>query len=336
MTKKKNKQNLTIMDDEIPEIPDILPDILDAAAYGKLIIFIGAGVSKIVGCPLWQEFANLMLDDLYKKECINYYEYENLKVNKDSRKLLSICKKIYQEKKIELLDFETIFYGDEDKKIEYGAIYKDLYAFNSIYITTNYDIFLDQVLIDIQNSDKLTQKNKHSLNSNNLKNPSKIIYEKSELLTSNLNYKNIIHLHGCVKNPKTMIISITDYLEHYAKGSEVSYFLEDLFQNFTVLFIGFGLDEYEIMEFLLNKVKHGKKELRHFMLYPIFKSAKNLLKFQDDYYATLSVKLIPFQIDKRGHNQLALIINQWSKQIGPKAKPQHFLERIRLIDEVIK
>ncbi|MBC8499006.1 MAG: hypothetical protein H8D39_00540, partial [Candidatus Atribacteria bacterium] len=71
---KKNVKYEEINDD-IPEIPDIESDIYDAAAKGELIIFIGAGVSKIIGCPLWQEFAKLMLKDLYEKRCINYYEY---------------------------------------------------------------------------------------------------------------------------------------------------------------------------------------------------------------------------------------------------------------------
>jgi len=338
MMEKEINKNIKKIYDDIPEIPDIRSDIYDAAVQGKLIVFIGAGVSKIVGCPLWQEFARLMLKDLYERECINYYEFKNLKINQDSRKLLSICKKIYKEKNIELLDFKPIFQGTKDKKRKYGKIYEDLYAFNAIYLTTNYDIFLDQVLNNLLNSSNSTKNDKNSINLNEIGDYSKIkiINEKSELLTSNLNYKNILHLHGSVENSKTMIISIADYLRHYEKGHEISILLEEIFQNFTVLFVGYGLDEYEVMEFLLSSAKNVKRELKHFMLYPAFNSEKNLLKFQDNYYAELGVELIPFQIDKRGHNQLALIIKKWAKQIGPKSKPQNYLERRKIIDELVQ
>jgi len=327
--------------DDIPEIPDIRLDIYTAASKGELIVFIGAGVSKIVGCPLWQELANLMLKDLYEKECINYYEYKNLKIFKDSRKLLSICIKIYEEENIKP-EFKFIFQGDIDRIKKYGKIYNDLYKFNAIYITTNYDLFLDQVLNNLLNSSKLTKNNNINnnilINSDNFKEYSKIkiINKKNELLISNLYNKNIIHLHGSIENPRTMVISIAEYLRHYEINSETSVLLKEIFKKYTVLFIGYGLDEYEVMEFLLSKTEHAKKEIKHFMLYPVFNSEKNILKFQEKYYADLSVELIPYQIDKRGHDQLAQIIEQWAKQISPISRPKNYLERRKLIDEEVK
>jgi hypothetical protein len=71
------------------------------------------------------------------------------------------------------------------------------------------------------------------------------------------------------------------------------------------------------------------------MLYPMFEKNKNLLKFYQGYYRDLGIQLIPYSIDKNGYEQLAIVINKWAKQIGPISRPQRFLERIRLIDEVI-
>ena len=73
--------------------------ILEAAAAGKLIVFVGAGVSRIIGCPSWKQFALLQLRNLRENGAINYYEYESLE-ELDPRKLLSICQTIYQEKKL--------------------------------------------------------------------------------------------------------------------------------------------------------------------------------------------------------------------------------------------
>jgi hypothetical protein len=49
----------------IPDIPPVPKAILEASSQGKLIVFVGAGVSRIIGCPSWQEFANEYLKDLH-------------------------------------------------------------------------------------------------------------------------------------------------------------------------------------------------------------------------------------------------------------------------------
>src|SRR5262249_6387470 len=46
------------MNPEIAPIPDIPEAIREAAQLAKLVPFIGAGASKLAGCPDWDEFAN--------------------------------------------------------------------------------------------------------------------------------------------------------------------------------------------------------------------------------------------------------------------------------------
>ena len=59
---------------EIKEEPSVPPEILEAASSGKLVLFIGAGVSRIIGCPSWEDLALKQLEDLRKKKAINYHE----------------------------------------------------------------------------------------------------------------------------------------------------------------------------------------------------------------------------------------------------------------------
>lgn len=63
---------------EIKEEPSVPPEIFEAASSGKLVLFIGAGVSRIIGCPSWKKFALQQLKDLREKKTINYHEYHNL------------------------------------------------------------------------------------------------------------------------------------------------------------------------------------------------------------------------------------------------------------------
>ncbi len=131
-----------IKDNYIKDIPDVLPGILKAASAGKLVLFIGAGVSRVIGCPSWKKFALLQLKALLDKRAINYYEYKNLKLL-DARKLLSICRRIYEEKDIQPPNMKSLLKGIDDL-INKFKIYENLYAFNAVYVTTNYDDYMDQ------------------------------------------------------------------------------------------------------------------------------------------------------------------------------------------------
>lgn len=326
--------SFNLKEDEVKEIPNIPQGIRKAASNGKLVVFIGAGVSRIIGCPSWKEFALLQLKDLKERKAINYYEYKNLE-SLEVRKLLSICKKIYKEKNMQPQSMESLLKGKE-ARINKFKIYEDLCAFNAVYVTTNYDDYMGQAseklkatpvsISKVTSSDAYVEKD--SLRSN-------IIHSKEDLLISNLTNGSVIHLHGSVKDEGNTIVTIVDYLKHYERDAKPAVLLEEIFNAYTVLFVGYGLEEYEILEFMISKSITAKGEEKHYMLYPIFRKETNLLGFQRKYYADLGMQLIPYPIDENGYEHLAYIIHEWAKQIGPISRPQGFLERIRLIDEVI-
>ncbi|MEG8945625.1 SIR2 family protein [Rosettibacter firmus] len=322
---------------EIQDIPDVPDEIISAAQHGRLVLFIGAGLSRIIGCPSWDEFACLFLKVLYEKKIINYHEYEKLQ-HLDARKLLSICRKLY-EKKLgkKSLDFIKSFLTAKDDLNEKFNIYDNLYSFNAIYVTTNYDDYLDKVA---QRSIKNTT---YINSSNSIENPiekdsskNNIIYKKEELLISNLINGYVIHLHGSILDESNLILTVTDYIKHYKPDSKSVILLEEIFKNYTVLFVGYGLEEFEILELLVSKSNPSKQEVKHFMLYPIFKNEINLLKFYEEYYKELGIQLVPYPIDENGYEHLAEVISTWAKIIGPQSRPQDFLEKIKLIDEVLK
>jgi len=321
---------------EIKENPSVPPEIFKAVSNGKLVLFIGAGVSRIIGCPSWGKFALQQLKYLYKNKAINYHEYSNLK-SLDARKLLSICRSIYKKNNIEPPSMKSLLKG-EDELIKKFTIYEDLYSFNAVYITTNYDSYIDEIAQKIINKNEveLNSKVESQFHIEEEKPKGRIICQEEDMLISNLNNGNVIHLHGSINDEKNVVMTIVDYINHYKYNSKPAVLLEEIFKNYTVLFVGYGLEEYEIIEFLISKSSTGKNEIRHFILYPMFEKDNNLVKFYQGYYRDLGVELIPYSIDKNGYDQLTIVINKWSKQIGPVSRPQGFLERIRLIDEVVK
>ncbi len=320
-------------DNELKDVPDIDQGILKAASSGRLVLFIGAGVSQIIGCPSWKEFALLQLTDLREKGAINYYEFKNLK-SLDARKLLSICRNIYKENNIEPPHMASLLMG-KDEMLKKFTIYDDLYAFNAIYVTTNYEDYLDRAAQ--KPASKQTSIAQATTQDSVEKEPSrsKIIMSREQLLVSSLSNGSIIHLHGSIHDETNTIVTIVDYMKHYEHNSKPAVLLEDIFNSYTVLFVGYGLEEYEILEFMISKSHTSKGEIKHYMLYPVFRKELNLLAFQEKYYKDLGIQLIAYPIDENGYEQLATIIYEWAKQIGPISQPQGFLERIKLIDEVI-
>lgn len=296
-------------------IPDVPEMIVKAAAAGKLVVFVGAGVSRVVGCPLWSKFAQDYLRDVRLKGGVSYFEEEQLKKLKP-RQILSICQRIIETKKLTQPDLKFILKGDKEKLKKYGRIFKDLYDFNGIYITTNYDDKLDLVAPDAS-----------------------VIYSKGSLLTSNLDVGNILHIHGSQKDFNSLVITLEDYFECYKDGGEVNNLLKEVFQDgdFTVLFVGYGLEEEEILELIVRKLRKISKAklLPHFMLYPIFDEHGGLLKLSQLYYDKLGITLKPFSISGGGYENLAEVIKLWAKKIRPIARPQGYTDKLDILDKGI-
>lgn len=315
-------------------VPDIPHEILDASSRGKLIVFIGAGVSRIIGCPSWKEFALKHLDHLFEKRAINYYEFSKLR-EMDPRKLLSICQKIYKEKQLPPKHIGDLLQANKESLKKY-PIYDDLYAFNAIYLTTNYDVYLDEAAQESnRNSVRMADGTSGTEVPMEENATYQIINEREDLLVTCLKNGNIIHLHGSIQNEQQLIVTIVDYISHYDKESKPAVILEEMFKTYTVLFVGYGLEEYEILEFMINKSLIVQGTIQHYMLYPVFKAESNLLNLQQKYYSDLGVQLIPYPVDENGYEQLATVIHDWAKQIGAVARPQSYYDKVKLIDEVI-
>lgn len=340
MGKSNNKKLNNIKSSEniekIEEVPSIPAEIIEAASNGRLVVFIGAGVSRIIGCPSWEEFALKYLEYLQKEGIISFHEHENLK-SLDARKLLSICRNIFIQNNIKPPSMKSIFEGNKDLIKKY-KIYDDLYSFNSIYVTTNYDTFLDDLAINQTFKQELRVKSEEKIDAeiNERKPPDRVFFRKEDILIDKLKNGNIIHLHGSLNNENEAIMTIMDYLNYYAPGQKPSVFLQEIFKHYTVLFVGYGLEEYEILEFLVKySPETNNDECRHFMLYPMFKKNNNILRFYNDYYKDLGIRLIPYSIDNIGFEQLSIVIKWWANQISSISKPKGFYENIKFIDRVI-
>lgn len=303
---------------EIKEIPELPEAIKDAALDGKLVLFVGAGVSRLAGLPSWEELADKALRDLIDLQLIDFSEYEQLK-DLSPKKKLSIAEIINREK-LDLRKHLT------KKPNEGSRIYEYLNKIGCVYVTTNYDNLLSCIPKPTSSSKATTSID--------------IIDEKDKFLANKLdNPGNIIHLHGSVNNHSYMVLTSYNYLEHY-RSKNVQHFLRELFKRKTVLFIGYGLEETEILEHFLRKgnassmVDSNIKSFKRFALQPYFKYQKPLFEKLHKYYnQTFGVYLMGYSRDSHDYKQLELILKTWSTQI--QVRPPALTDDLEFMDEVL-
>jgi len=318
------------------EVPDVPPAITEAAAAGRLILFVGAGVSRLAGGPSWEQAAENAFKELVAKGLISFGEAEQLRMEHPKKKL-SIAMDI-SESANSALDFSRIF-CPPDERLN-AQLYKDLYSLSVPIVTTNYDEGFDrQTGLDVPQSASVptmsTLEQKELDVSRKTKGAS--YFDRRDLTIEKLLQPgSVIHLHGSVRDHKTMVVSTRQYLDHY-RDHLVQAFLRGLFEgDYTILFVGYGLDEEEVIEYVTQKRRRDSKpEEKHFWLYPHLAYHEDRFKHLSNYYKNhCNVKLVKFSIDRTGYSQMGEVIAKWIETLRMKVRAPEFLDKIRLIDKV--
>jgi len=202
---------------------------------GRLVIFIGAGVSIPSGAPSWGG----LLDQLAIEAGMNEEDRESLK-------------------KLGFLDQPTILAEDMgsgfksgiaavvNKSSRYTPVHALLKTLKSPAITTNYDDLYERAAISCDqhvptlpwDSRKMIQ-NSHS--------------EKNSLLK----------LHGCVNHPESIVLSRSDYMRYPDTSQALRGRLHGMFLTNEVLFCGFSMTDDNVHKIIddVRKVLYVDGEL---------------------------------------------------------------------------
>lgn len=300
---------------DLREVIEPPGEVAEAAKNGELVMFVGSGTSRLLGLPSWRGFAAAALQDLRKSNLLNYSEIEQLETL-EPRKQLSIAELIAEDNG-QKLNLEKHFLG----KTEGDSIYKALNDIGCTCITTNYD-------------ELLAPRFKKTDDGSTVAATGARVSDKSEFYANLLDKPgNVIHLHGSASKPGTMIVTTREYLKHY-DDENVKAFLKELFAKKTVVFIGYGLDEAEILEHILRRGSAtARGDKRRFALQGFFQSQQPLYEKLHRYYEkSFGVQLLGFLRDHSDYNCQAGIIENWARTLKVREPP--LAADAELMDEV--
>jgi hypothetical protein len=288
-----------------PEVPE---DIKNAVNNRTLAVFIGAGVSRLVGCDGWESLARKLVDKRRAKQLISYREWDTLYRDSDHKKAITIC--FHLLKKNNLSD---LFYAEMKKALNGNEgtpnIYDDIYNLRGLFITTNADTHFDRLF-----------------------NAPNILYRLSDFREDRLNNTNLYHIHGSIIDEDSLIFTVLDYMRRYS-NREFRQFLNTIFHKYTVLFLGYGVAEFEILDFILQGMT-DRSHPKHFMLSPYYSGEENILSCEQEYYNDLGINILGYEKDKHGYHQLIDVLRFWNEEI--KQVTGYLHNASRLIDEAVK
>ncbi len=285
--------------------------ILNAFDHHKLILFLGAGVSRADGICGWSDLANNLIKIAFPAYRENM---EIISSGMSSKEKISIAYNRFKE--TNNLDQFYIELGKALKPQSQNSrndradksIYDILSQFGVNYITTNAD----------------------GLFENCLKSGCYEILDRTKLLNDNEYYKctryrrnQLFYLHGKYKeydtehNEKNLVFTADKYVKKYNDQGTID-FLREIFRpenGFVVLFVGYGLNEFELMDYIASKVylynrktEDGKGQNNVFALEGFCSNQSLLFEVRKSYLRSLGIELLAYNMDENGYNELKNVL----------------------------
>ena len=317
------------MIERIEPKPKIPLELRTAALQSKIVPFIGAGVSQLGGCPGWDEFANAALKSFVKEGKLRHDQLDQIRLL-SSRAKISMALELESEHGLPIKFAELLKPSDEHKKKTGDRVYQNLSRLATTFVTTNYDDWLDQTPPAVlQPAQTVSPSQPPNI-------PRRSFCKRNEITVENLGVPNaVFHIHGSVHERDSMILTTIDYLHRYSshridgiadKENPFLTFLEMLFKHNNVLFVGYGLNELEILEYVVQKGIQKKpprgeaqkeEAPHHYVLQGFFSHEIELARSLDRYFRQFGIGLLPFSRDERDWDQLIEVIDYLAAEIPP-------------------
>ncbi len=224
--------------------PDVCEELIIAHEAGKVVFFIGAGVSANVGLPTFGALVELVAksagDGLTTDECADHLEKKfdrvlgAMEVRLGPARVRELVAEILRPESLSQSDLASHRAILELSRARSGAIR---------LVTTNFDPLFELAL-----------------------EPSTADFAAAPLLPvpKSARWDSVVHIHG--RLPKTgpaklhdLVLTAGDFGRAYLTERWASRFVTELFRNFTVCLIGYSLDD-PVLRYLVDAVAADRNE----------------------------------------------------------------------------
>lgn len=252
----------------------MIEDIRSSLRRNKLVIFVGAGVSKNSNVPTWGQMVRVFAEKIG-------YPVERLSTN-------------------EYIRIPQYYYGmdDSDGHKEYYETLREIISPDAVpnilneliasihpkhIVTTNYDKLMDQVVSDYA-----------------------IIRQDKDLFQAEAEHY-LIKMHGDIDNIKDIVFKETDYLQYSETHRLMETFLKSLLIDHIFLFVGYSLNDYNLNTFtswidFIAKEMNVKEDMhKNFFLSSSNHASKRYLHryYEDRGLQVIDIYDLPEKINRR-------------------------------------
>jgi hypothetical protein len=119
---------------EILPTPELPIEIKNAVNNSNLAVFIGAGVSRLIGCKGWDELAKTLVERCFTEfkpdntRLVSYKEKEFLLLENNPKKVITICQDI-----LETNQKENVYIDELQNALMFKNPPSELNIYNEIY-----------------------------------------------------------------------------------------------------------------------------------------------------------------------------------------------------------
>lgn len=269
-------------------------------------IFIGAGIPKALGFPLWGELAkDLILFTWEKRKELDeskiYWslilELEDRVDKGDPIVAITFCstrfkeagkESEYQEKIIEWLHDEVKYRRAKESPvyIQINRLIK-----SAIVIQTNLDKSIEEFC--------------------------RLPTHLNTSLPTAISIPSLIYLHGIITDPTSWILTRDEYNNFYQRNATFTSFIQKVFQNYNVLFLGYSLSDKEILDQIAKVKGSGKQYL--LVLEEIEKDKISNVVFEDD-LKNYNINVIRYNVEREGYTEFVQFLAEINGLMKPLIK----------------
>ncbi|MCK5215739.1 MAG: SIR2 family protein, partial [Candidatus Omnitrophica bacterium] len=301
-----------------------------------IAFFIGAGLSALdKQAPTWPALGNQAVDYLIEKEILTHHEADRLKSTvSDPKQKISILHNMLNFNSEDVKKFYESRFKKRNLKKE--SVYKILTGFREVLkLTSNIDNLICLAEEAYKKPKKVSweeskDKDKQEPLDNSFNEKTDVVSEGFNKDMHPLEEKKIYFLHGYINNLKSIVMSTDQYAEAYYQPNKLERrdFLTEVFNKYTVIFMGYGLEELEILGNLSRETK------QHYALMPTFFNESYLFRLEKSYLKNFNIEPIPYYLDFNKYARLKTVLEHWLNEIE-KARTEEQIEGLQLIKEVI-